>query len=232
MNTLTTSLDARARFEQALNDIWSDDLLLSACAYFASPQQIEQVKKSIASLSGSKDRKDRTAVARLNRLLMARVMLASLVSDVEPDVEDLSPEVLACLAEELKWRVRAEVSEHPNTSPEVLAYLAEDKDVMVRSFTAGNLNTSPEVMEMLVGDASPQVRVVAVENPNTPVEAIEGCLNTEQDAEVMEMLMAREDFVLRAIEVLVADGVSRDELELSLDAEVVERFLEWKASKQ
>jgi hypothetical protein len=60
-----------------------------------------------------------------------------------------SPETLARLANDKKWRIRRHVAENPNTPSETLERLAGDLDWFVRYTVANNPNTPQYVKEYL-----------------------------------------------------------------------------------
>ena len=83
------------------------------------------------------------------------------------------PSVLAKLADNEDYRIRAGVASNENTSAEILARLAEDEDDFVREMVAYNENTLAEILENLADDWNWRVRLCVAGNINTPVNILQ-----------------------------------------------------------
>jgi len=68
--------------------------------------------------------------------------------------------------------LKGKVLEEPNLSPDVLAALADDRDEQVRWLVGQNTSTPAEVLMKLADDSIWKVRKSAAQNLSTPVEAL------------------------------------------------------------
>jgi hypothetical protein len=94
------------------------------------------------------------------------------ITNVGKHGHELSPEVLAKLADDTDEDVRSYVAVNPSTPPEALLKLASDKDEHIRQKIAMRPSTPPEILLKLADDQSEHVRADVASNPSLPPEAI------------------------------------------------------------
>ena len=124
--------------------------------------------------------------------------------------QEISPEVLAVLANEPEFEVRWSVSEDSNTPAGALAALARDRKFRVRRGVARNKSAPAEVLKALARDRKFEVREAVAENSNTPAEALaalardpeygvrwEVAENSNTPAEALEALALDPSFSIR-----------------------------------
>lgn len=81
--------------------------------------------------------------------------------------------LLPYLVEDPDWWVRASVAEHPDATPEQLAALArEHEHAVIREHVAGHPHTPADLLADLAGDGEGAVRLQVARNPSTPPGAL------------------------------------------------------------
>lgn len=137
----------------------------------------------------------------------------------------IDPTVLAHLAEDSDWRVRAAVAENPSAEGGLLAALADLDTFETRSRIASHPHTPAAVLETLTAEHDIRLRVAVAENPGASA-ALLGKLALDGSSAVREAVASHPGLDVQTRERLAAAGSSADlqafvEPDPDLDGEVL-----------